>query len=356
MRNYFLGANTASGFYSLFDELYSPVDRWHAYIIKGGPGTGKSGFMRKIAAAARENGFEVEQIFCSSDPASLDAVIIPELKTCVADGTSPHVIEPKYPGAVEEIINLGEFWNTEMLRKNSAEIIEKNLECSACHQRCIRFLSAFTTLKNDDERLILPCVDTDKLLNYVERTAAREFGTSDSAKTGHFCRRFLSAVTPNGINCFQETVYDLCDRVVMLDDDKGAVSSMLLGLIMKRAMISGYDVIACPCISNPAKKLDHLIIPSLRLCFFTENSCHTLPNDPDRLVNVRRFLNIDELKEHKARLNFNQKAASDLLDEAVLSLSNAKAVHDELEQFYIPAMDFDAVEEKAQQVIERIFN
>ena len=41
----FLGANTPKGFVSLFDELYNPYTTKNAYIIKGGPGTGKSSFI-----------------------------------------------------------------------------------------------------------------------------------------------------------------------------------------------------------------------------------------------------------------------------------------------------------------------
>ena len=354
MINYFLGANTGNGFYSLFDELYSPTENWRAYIIKGGPGTGKSGLMRAVALAAEEKGLKTERIFCSSDPSSLDGVIIPEIKTCIADGTSPHVLEPKYPGAIEEIVNVGDCWDGAVLRKNAKGIIEKSTECTACHQRCIRFMSAFTTIVNDDERLILPCVDREKVQNFAERTAVRELGMPRGDKIGKISRRFLSAVTPNGITCFQETVYDQCDRVIMIDDDRGAVSSFMLSLLAKKATESGFDVTVCPCVSNPVKKIDHLIIPEKRLCFFTQNSCHALPKEPDRIVNVKRFLNAENMKEHKARLSFNKRAASDLLDEAVLSLSNAKVIHDELEQFYISAMDFDAVDALTRKTVKKI--
>ncbi|MBO5185180.1 MAG: hypothetical protein J6D79_05545, partial [Clostridia bacterium] len=69
-RKIFLAANSPSGFVSFFDELYNPYRNCRAYIIKGGPGTGKSSFMKKIAAAAEEKGHEVTRVFCSSDPQS----------------------------------------------------------------------------------------------------------------------------------------------------------------------------------------------------------------------------------------------------------------------------------------------
>ena len=123
MIKYFLGANTHGGFFSLFDELYFPLFDGRLYVIKGGPGTGKSSVMKKVASEAEKRGFEVERIYCSSDPSSLDGVIIPALKTAVADGTSPHVIEPKYPGAVEQIVNLGDCWDTAFLRHSREAIM-----------------------------------------------------------------------------------------------------------------------------------------------------------------------------------------------------------------------------------------
>ncbi|MBQ8267623.1 MAG: hypothetical protein IJZ21_04485, partial [Clostridia bacterium] len=120
---YFLGANSAEGFVSHFGDSFDSLNGWRGIIIKGGPGTGKSSFMKYIVAKAVDAGYDVELCPCSSDPDSLDGIIIKEIKTVVLDGTSPHVAEPVYPGASEEIINLGEFWNSEKLRAAADQII-----------------------------------------------------------------------------------------------------------------------------------------------------------------------------------------------------------------------------------------
>ena len=46
---FFLGANSPQGFVSRFDQLDCGDPQWHTFIIKGGPGCGKSSFMRRIA-------------------------------------------------------------------------------------------------------------------------------------------------------------------------------------------------------------------------------------------------------------------------------------------------------------------
>ena len=51
---YFLAANSCEGFCSYFDKSYLPDGEWRAFIIKGGPGTGKSSFMKYFALKASE--------------------------------------------------------------------------------------------------------------------------------------------------------------------------------------------------------------------------------------------------------------------------------------------------------------
>lgn len=84
---YFIGANTSAGFVNYTDEILCGLDR--VYIIKGGPGTGKSTLMKRFAAYAEEWGHTVERYFCSSDSDSLDGVVLRDAGTGIIDGTAP---------------------------------------------------------------------------------------------------------------------------------------------------------------------------------------------------------------------------------------------------------------------------
>ena len=83
---YFLGANTPDGFVSFYENLIDLKGCKHLYIIKGGPGTGKSSMMKQLAAFFAEKGEKIELCPCSSDPDSLDAVIFHGKKTVILDG------------------------------------------------------------------------------------------------------------------------------------------------------------------------------------------------------------------------------------------------------------------------------
>ena len=106
---YFGAANGYGGFRSNFNAIFSPEELDKLFIIKGGPGTGKSTLMKKIKERYSSSA-SIITILCSSDPDSLDGILIKKngVTIGIADGTAPHVIDAKYPGVIEEIVNLGD--------------------------------------------------------------------------------------------------------------------------------------------------------------------------------------------------------------------------------------------------------
>ena len=118
--SFFLGACTPQGFLSYADTLFDELSQ--LYIIKGGSGCGKSTFMRRIGAEAESRGLDVSYILCSSDPGSLDGVLLPALSVGFVDGTAPHVLEPRLCGGGANYLNFGEFYDEAGLRANAGEI------------------------------------------------------------------------------------------------------------------------------------------------------------------------------------------------------------------------------------------
>lgn len=121
---YFGSANSYGGFVSNFNKIFaaSKVDK--LFIIKGGPGTGKSTLMKKIHKRYAE-GFDTTVLLCSSDPESFDGVLISDGRNTVAivDGTAPHVVDPKFPGAIEEIVNLADAFDLQILATRKNDIV-----------------------------------------------------------------------------------------------------------------------------------------------------------------------------------------------------------------------------------------
>lgn len=142
LKKVFPGGNTSGGFHSFYDYVIDQRDATKVFVIKGGPGVGKSTFMRRIGEAMLERGYDVEFHCCSSDNGSLDGLVIPAIRVALVDGTAPHVVDPKNQGAVDEIIHLGNHWNEKALRANKKKIIACNREIGRLFKRAYAYLAA----------------------------------------------------------------------------------------------------------------------------------------------------------------------------------------------------------------------
>ena len=90
---YFLSALTGAGYYALHRQFLRPPERYFC-ILKGGPGCGKSTFLKRVGDAGQAAGLAVVRLHCAGDPASLDGVYFPEKRSGFFDGTAPHTVEP----------------------------------------------------------------------------------------------------------------------------------------------------------------------------------------------------------------------------------------------------------------------
>lgn len=347
---FFLGVNTPNGFYSLFNELYNPYSDWRMFILKGGPGTGKSTIMKAVAKEAEEKSLFSELIYCSSDPSSLDGVIIPEIKVAVADGTSPHTIEPVFAGICEQIVNLGDFWNTNKLNNDKAKIKMISITNSAAHKNCVKYMKAAKILENETEKYTAGIVDKNKIDRYANRfLCVAENKTSDFAVKN----RFLSALSPMGIKVMNDTVNYYCDDVTVIRDNYN-IAHYITDTISNLAIDKKISMIVCRCSMEPLKKIDHIIFPDLRKGIFTSNQYHNIKGN--HTISSLRFVDRNLLNKNKNSLLFINKAKKEMINEAVNSLKTAKSAHDILESYYIDAMDFDKVNNEKNLLLKKIFN
>ncbi len=167
-RHLFPGGNTSKGFYSFYRYVLPQDDARRIICIKGGPGTGKSQLMKKVAAHFNKKGYTIEYHHCSSDPNSLDGVLVKELNIALLDGTSPHIVDPITPGAVDEILNMGDALDIDILSKNKKEIIALNKEIGKNFKRAYRFLGSAKCIHDDWSSLNYESLDSNKIYNLIE--------------------------------------------------------------------------------------------------------------------------------------------------------------------------------------------
>ena len=342
---FFLGANSKHGFYSLYDNLIDLEKAKCVYIIKGSPGCGKSSFMRKIKNKLSSK-YYVEQIFCSSDPSSLDAIIIPEFGVAFVDGTSPHVVEPKFPIAVERFINLGDFADSDALYNKKSQIIDITRKYKSGFERIYNFLSVAGAIESELFDIALGGADVTRIRKKAQGIIAREIhgnGTGGETK-----KRFLSAISPDGYFTNFETVKTMSQNVYILEDNFG-LGMFLLQPIADAAEAANFDTYLCYSPLTPAR-LEHIIIPELSLSFVTSKKSEPYTGEYKKKIRIDAMINPDILREKKKKLSFSRKLINASISEACSALHDGKFIHDEIEALYNPHIDFDKVYGLAEKI------
>ena len=216
--------------------------------------------------------------------------------------------------------------------------------------RAARYVASAGSLLLDSRRAEACSANFEKVRRYVKRLCTRLLPRTEEMVSEEL--RLLSAITPKGEVFYQGTVQALADKCILFRDDYGAVSRLLLELIRAEALARGYQIITCPCAMHPEDQIDHLFIPSLRLAFLTDNPWHPVHISGVQAVRCTRFLDREHMAGFRARLRFNERAATELLDQAVALMAQAKSCHDELETYYRAAVDFAEVEKVTEETIK----
>jgi hypothetical protein len=350
VRKVFPGGNTTRGFYSFFDYIIKP-DANRVFILKGGPGVGKSNFMKKIGNEMVDRGFSIEEHYCSSSNNSLDGLVIPKLKVALIDGTAPHMNDPKNPGAVDEIINLGDYWDVKNIQIKKEELMEVNKDVGRCFSRAYQYLKALNLIIKDitviyeDKRNIYEFYRIqEELLNNIFRDFKQQ---KRSAYQRHL---FGSAITPKGVIDYLETTVGVMENIYYIKGNWGTGWSELLFEVSKRAIALGFDVEIYHTPFEP-ELIEDVIIPELNLALTNNNK---FKNKATMVIDLDELVDINILTNYQEELEFDEKMYQLLLNEAIQSVNKAKLVHDRLEGFYIPNMDFDKINAKRREVVKRI--
>ena len=334
--HFFAGANSGEGFRNLFPEMVDIEDTYDLMVLKGGPGVGKNTFMREIGRTMEQAGTAVEYLWCSGDPDSLDGVVLPELKCAVADGTFPHVIEPKYPAAVDRYVDLGRFYDLAAAKAAVEEVKGYTRAYKEAYVRAYRALKAARQVELDTVAAVRKSFQREHAERRVSGIIARELRGKGSGR-GKTVRRFLGSITHKGYIWRFDSVDGLCPKVYEFADS-WELAGEALARLHEAAVKNGWDTIACSAPEEP-ERLEHLLVPELGLAFVTSRPGMDYGRKPYRRIRLDAMAE----PESKARLRFQSRMTGLLREEGILALQDAKRAHDALEAVYNPYVDFDGV-------------
>ncbi|WP_257347570.1 PRK06851 family protein [Pseudalkalibacillus decolorationis] len=357
IKNYYAGGNTAKGFYSLYENNLVGLNR--LFILKGGPGTGKSTLMKEIGNAWNEKGFDIEYLHCSSDNHSIDGVIIPVLKVGIVDGTAPHVIEPKAPGVIEEYVNLGAAWNADLLAPYKERILELNDKIQVCFQSAYANFADALAIHDEWEKIYIENMDFHKADQLTGELLETFFAGKSLKKDADIRHRYLGAATPEGAVDFIQNLTEDVYKRYFIKGRPGSGKSTMLKKIAAAAEDKGFDTEVYHCGFDP-NSLDMVIVRELGFAIFDSTAPHEYfpDRENDEIVDMyKRTITPGTDEKYEEELEDIKDRYSGKMKDAIACLAKEKELHDELEQYYIEAMDYEKVNRikfDIQKQIERL--
>ena len=337
-RRYFAAQNSYLGFISHFPKVFNSEEYERIFVLKGGPGTGKSSFMKRAADELAKSG-ELTEIYCSSDEASLDGIIVcgARGKIAILDGTSPHERDAVIPGAIDELINLGEYWN-------SSELIREREKIIALHKKKSKsYKSAYSHLKLAGKyhallrSEILASFDSFRAREYAaklavgekEKWAARRslllsaFGKGGYITLGGAYAGFGKITEITGEYCAAEIFMELlCEELKRLGIAHEEYPSPLSPAITEAVVIKEGE----------------------------STHCYTLLPATEK-ISAGKFLRSLSAKE--VELRHYERVRLENESKAMSAFADASCAHFELEKIYTPTMNFEKIGELIEKTVQK---
>lgn len=315
--------NGSAGFTSYFEGILAPLR--YLIVLKGGPGTGKSGIMKKLAEARERAGERTTVIICSSDPHSLDGVVFEDRKVAIVDGTAPHLIEASPAGARGETVDLLAFADKALLRRRAGKIEELSEKKRAACARGELCLAAAGKNAAARASLLTESLDRAKFDALIRRIQ-KVFPASKGAARKTQPQTAFCAGGSVRLNTWEEEA----ETILTVLPCYGAEFLVSAELDRRGAFLLSPD----PVTLAPERLYDRERGALLR--FGTRS-------DDEKTVGLRGVLSIDAPTRTALRENLRIEQA--LLAAAQREYASAANAHFTLEAIYGEAMDFSGFNE-----------
>ncbi|AOT68575.1 hypothetical protein [Geosporobacter ferrireducens] len=262
-------------------------------------------------------------------------------------------MDPKYPGAVDQIINFGEFWNEEGILSNKEKIIETTARITNLFKRAYRFFAAAKSIRDDLEVIYEEALDKGKYNFASARLKAEIFGGIPYAlKTIKPRHLFGSAFSPKGIVDYYETIIDGIEKVVYINGRYIRGKSLIMENILDDAVKKGLfaEVYHEPMEEN---NIETLVIPELKIAI---TSSKKYEKNNQRQVDLENYLNSKVVEENEDKIKEDEILFERLMSAGLANIYKAKREHDVLETFYVPYMKFHMIDEIRKKITEKILS
>lgn len=330
-KRYFSGSNTGYGFWNYFENVGNNSENVHTFILKGGPGVGKSTLMKRVLKEAVSKGYTVEEFYCSGDPGSLDAVRIIEKDVVVVDGTAPHIIDPRFPGIADEIINLGVYIDQRHICEKRTYLESEFEKNRRGYVVAYSYLAAAKELKLSILNTYENMCDKEKMMERVKQICC----VSKKHYSPRVRKLFLDGITCKGEIDFHDNIIN-SKKVYNI---KGNGRDTFLKILLREYEGCELELYYDPLLGDVVK---HIYFPAEDVWYTSSEKHFGVEIDTNQYM-------CDEEPEY---VSFNKAQIRILINKAVEYLAMSKKAHDDIEKVYADYMDFAGVEKETKKLLE----
>lgn len=262
-------------------------------------------------------------------------------------------MDPKNPGAVDEIIHLGDYWDVKKMEENKDPILYYTEKNGKFYKRGYKYLAAARLIQEDISWKVQECMEVGQvnvaIYNLIDEMFEAAWINPLVGKARHL---FGSAYSPSGWLEYTDTLLYGLDKVYHITGEIGTGKSHLLKKVAEEALVRGLDIeiYHTPLIPDD---IETVIIKDIGIALTTSNMAEKFNC---KQIDLNKYVNKEALEKYENDIEEDKKIFDSLIQVALKDFAAAKKNHDGIEEYYVPNMDFDAIEEVRKGIIERILS
>jgi len=260
-------------------------------------------------------------------------------------------VDPINPGAVDEVLNLGECWNEDGFKESRNNIIEINKQVGKKFKRAYKFIGAAKLIHDDWCSYYNDSINYSQL-NILSEHLKEKIFTKQIGELGLDRHLFATAFTPAGIITFIEDLCSGYDNIYVLNGPPNIGKHKILEYLLQEGLKRGYYMEVFHTPLNP-NKIEHIIIPEANCAVITSNEINKKGYKGTQ-INLKSLINDQSIHYYKNQIEESEKEFYNLLNKGLNNITEAKKLHDKLEKYYIPNMNFSLLDNVYDKMISKI--
>ena len=347
MEKYFSSIICSNGYCSTYNTIYKKDPNAKVYIVRDGDDIERAYFFKKLTENLR--GYNIT-LFNPFYDEVVDGIYIKNLNTYILSDGGYNRITPILPEIWEKSISLtnDKKYPKDLLRE---VLIGKAKENNNYKNAC-KILKQASVVRERLHNTLSPYLNEEKVVNYIHKLCLREI--KNTTEKGDNKIRFLSSPTPLGIHTHYDTIFDLCENIININDKTGFAGTIILGVIKSYAIKEKIGIIASPSFfANDF--FQFLLFPSLKLAVCISDTNHTIPFATQDEINISRFFT-DKALLSSEKVKTLLSVENSLLDKAILSLYEGRDERFKYGDLIKDFSDTEKAKERADNMANLLLN